>query len=362
MIFRRTSRLTEIALITTVSCTSSRPLYRHLPAHTHATMLPQHLTTTSISPPYQPDSAPASLSVVPLPSPRTLQLQHTRAVRRGAASCRAVLCSCPVTAAARIVTAEPSSAAERRRRCNPTEVCATQPAAAAVADVRTPATPFVALSASAVRRAGVRPTGRAEVRCPGDRCPRDRRDPGVRTDRRPVSAAAASALSTPRWIPNVGAPGQATVGAPVRRVAVVPSGLVVAARSGPGGEGWSNVGSAWPARGSTAGLGRRFARAQAAAPRSPPGRPRELVQRQGAGPLARGAREEHMRTSPSRVPPGQVVSVMLAHGAGPGGGGHAAWSLCWCWSHAVQLWRAYSVRRGQPAAAARPQHARRAVH
>jgi hypothetical protein len=42
--------------------------------------------------------------------------------------------------------------------------------------------------------------GRADVRCPGDRCPRDRCDPGVRTDRRPVSAASAAALSAPRWI------------------------------------------------------------------------------------------------------------------------------------------------------------------
>jgi hypothetical protein len=37
----------------------------------------------------------------------------------------------------------------------------------AIEDVRTPATPFVVLSASSVRRADVRPTGRADVRCPG---------------------------------------------------------------------------------------------------------------------------------------------------------------------------------------------------
>jgi hypothetical protein len=55
--------------------------------------------------------------------------------------------------------------------------------------VRTPATPVVALSASSVRRADVRPIGRADVRCPHVRCPRDRFHPGVRTDRPPVSAA-----------------------------------------------------------------------------------------------------------------------------------------------------------------------------
>jgi hypothetical protein len=58
---------------------------------------------------------------------------HPRtAVRRGAASCQAVLCSCPVTAAAGVVTAEPSWVAERRRCCNPSEVCAVQPAVAVV--------------------------------------------------------------------------------------------------------------------------------------------------------------------------------------------------------------------------------------
>jgi hypothetical protein len=46
--------------------------------------LPQQLTTTPSALPHQPDPAPTHLSVVPLPSPRTLQLQHTRAVRQGA--------------------------------------------------------------------------------------------------------------------------------------------------------------------------------------------------------------------------------------------------------------------------------------
>src|SRR5215207_2221554 len=48
-------------------------------------------------------------------------------------------------------------------------------------DVRTPATPVLALSASSVRR--------ADVRCPRVRCPRDRCHPGVRTDGPLVSAS-----------------------------------------------------------------------------------------------------------------------------------------------------------------------------
>src|SRR5215216_1758124 len=66
MLFRRVLSLTEIALITAVSRTSSRPLYRHLPAHTHVTMLPQHLTTTPI---------PHSLTSL-TPHPLTLPLSH----------------------------------------------------------------------------------------------------------------------------------------------------------------------------------------------------------------------------------------------------------------------------------------------
>ena len=80
---------------------------------------------------------------------------------------------------------------------------AAQPAVAVVAveDVQMPATPFVAPSASSVRCADVCPTG------PGGRpvskrpvSTRTVRSPGVRTDRRPVSAACASALSTPRLL------------------------------------------------------------------------------------------------------------------------------------------------------------------
>ena len=170
-------------------------------------------------------------------------------------------------------------AGDRRRRGRP--------------DVRTPATPFVArprpLSAM---RTDVRPTGRADIRCPGDQCPHDLCDPAVRTDRRPVSAAAAAALSAPRWIvEGVGAAGPATVGAPGWTCRCGPRAAWSSLpESGLAGKGWSNVGSARLARGSTPDLSRRFACVQAAAPCSPPGRPRELVQRRGAGRLP-GSRE-----------------------------------------------------------------------
>jgi hypothetical protein len=130
-----------------------------------------------------------------------------------------------------------------------------------------------------VRRADVRPPGRADLQCPGDRCPPERCDRSVRTDRHPGqtgvrgSAASASTLSGPRWIPDLGAAGQATSGGPG---STGRCGLRAAwsslPESGLAGKRWSNVGRAWLARGSTAHLGCRFAGAPAGATRSPPGR------------------------------------------------------------------------------------------
>jgi hypothetical protein len=167
-----------------------------------------------------------------------------------------------------------------------------------------------------VRCPDVRPTGRADVRCPrvrcprvrcpGDRCPHHRCDPGVRTDTRPVSAAAAAALSAPRWTRNPSVrPGPATAGAAGStgsRWSV--SGLVVAARIGPGGTGMVEGCRAWLAPGSTPGLGRRFAGVQAAAPRSPPRRPGELVPRQVPAGWRGSGEGAGAPTSP-QVRPGQ---------------------------------------------------------
>jgi hypothetical protein len=199
-------------------------------------------------------------------------------VRRGGASCQAVLRSCPGSAVARVVTAEPSSVAERRRRC--TRARFEPPSRRRHRRGRRGYPDAGHAVRRSVRRADVRPPGRADVQCPGDRCPRDRCDPSVRTDRRPVSAASASALSGPRWIPDAGAAGQATFGG---SGSTCRCGLRAAwsslPDSGLAGKGWSNVGRAQLARGSTAHLDRRFAGAPAGATRSPLGRPRELVQR-----------------------------------------------------------------------------------
>jgi hypothetical protein len=151
-------------------------------------------------------------------------------------------------AAAGVVTAAPSWMAERRRRGNPSGVGPAQPpVAVAVEDVRTPDTPLVAcprpLSAG---RTSVHWVGRTSG-VQRDRCPRDRRDPGVRTDTPPVTVAPASALSAQRWIlACVGAAGPLTsgrVGCDLSRWSA--SGWVVAARIGVW-RGGMVVGSAGP--------------------------------------------------------------------------------------------------------------------
>jgi hypothetical protein len=115
--------------------------------------------------------------------------------------------------------------------------------------------------------------GRADVRCPPDRCPRDRGRSGVRTDRRPVSAAAASAVRTvldPGMGRAAGYPGLRS-GFEVSLWSA--SGVVVATEAGRWGRDGRTVGSARLAGGSAAEVGRRLVGAEAAAPRSPPGGP-----------------------------------------------------------------------------------------
>jgi hypothetical protein len=194
-----------------------------------------------------------------------------------------------------VVTAEPSWVAKRPQTLRPGRGLTAQRVVAGREDVRTPATPVVALSASSVRRADVRPIGQADVRCPRVRC-----HPGVRTDTRPVSAAL-----QPRC-PHRAGPWNGSVrrAIPVGRNGFdVPPWSAAAwspARIGPEGKGWCWVGRGWLARGSRADLGRRIARAQAAAPprRLAAWPTRELVQRQGAGRLAGEHENEQVLTSP----------------------------------------------------------------
>jgi hypothetical protein len=196
-------------------------------------------------------------------------------------------------------------------------------------------------------RTSVQPTGRADVRCPGDRCPRDRCDPGVRTDRRPVSAASASKLSALRWIRNTSVRrGRPRLAHQVRRIAVVGERL---ARRRPNRAWRGREVQRWQCVARTSVEGR------AGPPLTqPPGmrtgsgvelaawRPRELTRRQSAG----GARKEQVLT---KLPAGASWAGCRRdadHRAGPGGGDHAAWSLSWCWSGVVRLWRAHPVQLG----------------
>jgi hypothetical protein len=300
---------------------------------------------TSTSAPSQPRTltlrSPVALSSYP-PTPNTRE--QCAEARFHAKQC------CPVTAAAGVVTAEPSSVAERRRRGNSSEVCAVQPAVAvvvAVEDVRTPATPFVARSAFSVRRAGVRPTGRADVRCPGDRCPRPLHSGCPDGHASGVCGLCVRAVRT-ALDPGRRCRGAALVWAPrVRRVAVVRerrgrrrpnrasregmvvcrqcmAGMSIDGRPGPPLRTHRGCGAAlaaWPTKGAGPAPGCRSVGLEA---------------REGAEVL----------TSPPQVPPGQVAGVMLDHGAGPGGGDHAPWSLSWCWSRVVRRWRARPVQRG----------------
>jgi hypothetical protein len=207
-------------------------------------------------------------------------------------------------------------------------------------------------------------TGRADTRCPGVRCPgvrcprdwrpHDRGDPGVRTHARPVSAAAAAARSAPRWIPDVGAAGPATVGAPGwtcrcgRRAAW--SSLPA---SGLAGTGWSNSGSAWLAQASTAALAAAW---QAHRLRRRAGR----LADPGSWSSARcrsvggGAGRAGAPTSPRVCGLGGSLACWPTW-AGPGGGDHAGWSVRWWWSGVVRCWRAPS---GSAGSSRRPQRGR----
>ena len=256
-------------------------------------------------------------------------------MRRGAASCRAVLGSCPVVAAVRAAAPVPSPRSRdgwpSAPRCRDPARSGRPAGVAGREDVRTPARPVVALSASSGPPWDVRPTGRADIRCPGVRCP------GVRCPRvrcpvpsrcpdGPASGVrgAAAALSA-RWIWS-GSVWRAT---PVGRSgSTCPRGLPAAwspACIGPDGKGRGGGCRCLLAGGSTLAQGRRLAGVPAAAP---PGRRADT----GAGPgqgAGRVAREAWDRAAAHRPAgrPGQVAGVVPDHGPGPGGGDHTGWSL-----------------------------------
>ena len=296
---------------------------------------------------YRPYGIAITDEASPLHLPSTRNHPRT-AVRRGAASCRAVLRSCPVTAVAGSAPRSRHGVPRRRRGTR---------ARFAPPSRRSPSSWPSRMSGRRPRRSSrcprplsamrtdVRPTGRADVRCPGDRCPRDRGDPGVRTDRRPASAAAAAALSAPRWIRNTWVRrDRPRLVHRVRRVALVGERL---GRRCPNRARRGGMVERWPCAAGTmvdARPGPPLGIHPAAAPRSPPGRPRSWSSARCRS-VGGGAR----RSRCSQVPRRCVWAgcrLMLDHGAGLGRGDHARWSLRWWWSPVVRLWRAHPVQRG----------------
>ena len=190
-----------------------------------------------------------------------------------------------------------------------------QPAVAvavAVEAVRTPATPVVARSASSVRRAGVRPvvrrtSGVHTSRCPHVRCPHDWCGPGVRTDTPPVSVACVRAVrsagcwnASVRWAASVGR----------SRFDVPPWGRERRGRlPGPNPRGRDGRGLALRARMRVEGRQR-----PGCGPRSPPGRPRELVPCQAAGRLAGEHEWDQVLTNPPEVSWVRVPAWTSRHG------------------------------------------------
>ena len=256
------------------------------------------------------------------------------AVRRGAASCRAVLGSCPVAAAVRAAAQVPSP---RSRRGRPSA-----PKSPYLGEVGPPSgwSPGARMSG---RRPGrslpCPPRPVPPRRCPSNRSsghpastrpvsrrPVSRRPvhPGVRTDRPLVSAALppccpcrAGPRSGSVWrAARLGAADRRAVGRG-RRGCLPVSGLTA--------RGWRGVGGGWLARGSTVA---RAAARPASRLRRRPGRwaTGGAGQGQGANRVTGEHGMEQVLTGPRRVS-WAVVGVVPGHGPGLGGGDHAAWSL-----------------------------------
>jgi hypothetical protein len=185
-------------------------------------------------------------------------------------SSRSVTATVP-TAAAGVVTAERSWLAERRRRCTLSEVwtpsrrsCGRgRPGCLDGGLAVGRAVRCVDVCPMAGRTSGVHPTGvhatggdRVSGQT-GVRCPRPRHRP-----------------SAPCWILEWGgAAGYPGLRSGFEVSLWSASGVVVATEAGRWGRDGRTVGSARLAGGSAAEVGRRLVGAEAAAPRSPPGRP-----------------------------------------------------------------------------------------
>jgi hypothetical protein len=151
----------------------------HTTFHLHVCTPPRY-TSIPLALPQQPDPALPHLSVVPLPSTRTIQIQHTTAVRRGAAWPARRPSGCLVVrghnTGGRLSVRSLGMAAKE----GPDAGCGVVTVSAFVSGIRCP------VSGASVRC----PTGA----CPGDRCPvRASERPGVQC---PASGVCASRCPT----------------------------------------------------------------------------------------------------------------------------------------------------------------------
>jgi hypothetical protein len=272
-------------------------------------------------------------------------------VRRGAASCRAVLGSCPVAAAARAAAQVPSPrsrhgwpSAPRRHdvgEVGPPSGCRRS------RDVRTPA----ASSGPPWGCPSNRSSGRPASRCPvsGVRCP-----------------AGQALVSAPLPCPRRAGPGVARCGGPPRPGAAGRRAAVVCGRRGrlPAsvltGRRWCGVGRGWLARGSTVAQGRHLAGVPAAAPPWPQRADTGAGPGQGAGRVAGSMGQSRCSPAPAGRPR-QVVGVVLTMGLDQ----EVVTTLRGRWVRVVR-WRPASEGPlgsvgEQAAAAARPQRVRSAV-
>jgi hypothetical protein len=225
------------------------------------------------------------------------------------------------------VTAEPSWAAQRPQVAVPGRGRAAQRVVAGREDVRTPARPVVALSASSGPAApmSVQPVERTSsihasgVQASGVQCIRVSGRTGLwclRRCRRAVHAALDPGVARCGGLPRLGAADRRAVGRG-RRGCLPVSGLTA--------RGWRGVGRGWLARGSTVA---RAAARPASRLRRRPGRwaTGGAGQGQGANRVTGEHGMEQVLTGPRRVS-WAVVGVVPGHGPGLGGGDHAAWSL-----------------------------------
>jgi hypothetical protein len=208
------------------------------------------------------------------------------------------------------------------------------------------------------RGGDVRPTGRADVRCPGVRCPGVRCNQvsgrtGLRCPRR-YRRAVRAALDL-EWLGAAGRPRVGRSGSTCRRgprAAWSPAGI------GPDGKGWCGVGRAGshegrPSPRAAAWLASRLRRRLTAGPT-------RRWSGAGAGRVVGEPGMEQVLTGPRRASwAGHRRGA--DHGPGPGGGDHPAWSLGEGWPRSSSSGRPTRFGGEQLAAAARPRRMRRAV-